>query len=141
MIYYQIQIGRFLLKVLDSDHCIALMHGDIILQEWVQQDEIIAITAISVGEIVHGAYKSYNSEENIARVRLLLPVLTILPFNERAAWKFGWLKAYLEKKGMKLDTADLQIAAIVLARNLILVTHNQKHFQRVPNLKLEDWRV
>jgi tRNA(fMet)-specific endonuclease VapC len=34
---------------------------------------------------------------------------------------------------------DLQIAAIALAHNLILVTHNTEEFQRILRLKIEDW--
>jgi len=33
------------------------------------------------------------------------------------------------------------IAAIVLAHDLIVVTHNIKHFSRVEGLKVEDWEV
>ena len=129
------------MKILDSDHCIAIMRKDINPQQWVQPDEIIAVTTISVGEIVHGAQKSFDSARNMGYVDTLLSSVRILPFDEKAARQFGWLKAHLEKAGMKLPTADLQIAAIALAENLILVTHNQKHFRRVPNLMLEDWRA
>jgi len=43
----------------------------------------------------------------------------------------------LTKIGTPIGAYDYQIAAIALANNLILVTHNTKEFQRVPNL--EDW--
>jgi tRNA(fMet)-specific endonuclease VapC len=36
---------------------------------------------------------------------------------------------------------DTQIAAHALAEELILVTHNTDHFERIPGLKLEDWMV
>jgi tRNA(fMet)-specific endonuclease VapC len=35
----------------------------------------------------------------------------------------------------------LQIAAIALANNLILVTHNTREFERVDGLQLEDWEI
>ena len=129
------------MKILDSDHCIAIMRKEINPQQWVQPDEILAVTTISVGEITHGAHKSYNTDRNMGYVNTLLSSVRVLPFDENAARQFGWLKAFLEKKGTKLAIADLQIAAIALTEGATLITHNQKHFRRVPNLILEDWRA
>ena len=42
------------------------------------------------------------------------------------------------KLGTPIGSYDLQIAAIALANNLILVTHNTREFERVEGLKLED---
>jgi len=39
------------------------------------------------------------------------------------------------------DTNDLQIAAIALAKQLVLVTHNVSEFSRVSNLQWVDWRI
>jgi len=54
-------------------------------------------------------------------------------------YRFGALKAELERHGERLDDGDLQIVAIVLSHAATLVTHNQRHFRRVPGLPLEDW--
>ncbi len=129
------------MKILDSDHCIAILRGQLDLCQWVRPDEILAVTTISVGELIHGAHKSYNPAFNLARVDVLLSAMTILSFDHRAARRFGWLKAYLEQAGMKLPDADLQIASIALTQETPLATHNQKHFKRVPGLALEDWMV
>ncbi|MGH3775657.1 MAG: hypothetical protein ACRDRR_07960 [Pseudonocardiaceae bacterium] len=52
---------------------------------------------------------------------------------------FGVLKAALERRGTPLAEPDLRIASIALSRDLILVTHNVRHFQRVPELTVENW--
>ena len=127
------------MKILDSDHCIAILRGHLDLRHWVQPDTLLAVTTISVGELTHGAHKSFNPAQNIARVDVLLSAMTILPFDTQSARQFGRLKAHLEKVGMKLPDADLQIAAIALTQSVVLATHNQKHFKRVPGLALEDW--
>ena len=127
------------MKILDSDHWVAILRGRLSTSEHAPPDEPLAITAISVGELVHGAMKSARTEENLGRVELLLATTMVLPYDERAAQLFGWLKAHLEKQGMKLADLDLQIASIALAHGLPLVTHNQRHFQRIPGLQLEDW--
>lgn len=127
------------MKILDSDHCIAILRGQLDLRQWVRPNEILAVTTISVGELIHGAHKSFNPASNLARVDVLLSAMTILSFDHRSARRFGGLKAYLERAGARLADADLQIAAIALTQEAPLVTHNQKHFKRVPGLALEDW--
>lgn len=64
---------------------------------------------------------------------------TVLPFDLTAARTFGALKATLERRSTPLAEPDLRIASIVLSRGLILVTRNVQHFQRVPELSVENW--
>ena len=49
------------------------------------------------------------------------------------------LKAKLELSGKRLADLDLQIASIALSRDLPLITHNTRHFTRIPSLQLDDW--
>lgn len=123
------------MKILDSDHCIALLRDTISLPQYEQ----LAITTISIGELFYGVQKSANVEKNLKSVNTLVRRLTILTYDEIAARIFGKVKAELERVGTRLDNADLQIACIVLRHNAVLVTHNQRHFQRIPGLVLEDW--
>ena len=129
------------MKLLDTDHWVALLRGRLSLEGRVSPDEPLAITAISVAELTHGASKSARAEENIARLDILLATLIILPFDEAAARRFGALKAVLEQSGNRLADLDLQIASIALANDLPLITHNTRHFTRIPGLQLDDWLV
>jgi tRNA(fMet)-specific endonuclease VapC len=52
----------------------------------------------------------------------------------------GQIRTKLQKLGTPIGSYDLQIAAIALANDLILVTHNTREFERVEGLKLEDWQ-
>lgn len=100
------------------------------------------MTTISVGELAHGAAKSQQAEDNLARLDVLLAALTILPYDEWSARRFGQLKAQLERAGEVISDPDLQIASIALEHDAPLVTHNQKHFahlSRLAGLVLEDW--
>ena len=47
--------------------------------------------------------------------------------------------ADLRKQGNPIDDIDLLIAGTALAHNLVLVTHNRKHFERIESLQVEDW--
>ncbi len=64
------------MKILDTDHCIALLRGRLTLQGRVDPAEVLAVTAISVGELTHGAAKSARPAENLARVDVLLASVT-----------------------------------------------------------------
>nr|VFJ75789.1 MAG: tRNA(fMet)-specific endonuclease VapC [Candidatus Kentron sp. FW] len=47
--------------------------------------------------------------------------------------------AELRKAGKPLEDIDLLIAGVAVANNLVLITHNQSHFERIPGLEIEDW--
>ncbi|MEK8016923.1 MAG: hypothetical protein VSS75_008650 [Candidatus Parabeggiatoa sp.] len=48
-------------------------------------------------------------------------------------------RAQLAAKGTPIGPYDLQIAAIALVNDLILVTHNTREFSRIEGLVIEDW--
>jgi len=127
------------MKILDTDHCIEILRGKLDVRNKAEPDQELAITSISVGELTHGAHRSSHPEENLARLDVLLAMLTVLPFDEFSARRFGSLKAMLERQGNPLHDLDLQIASIAMENNTILVTHNQHHFARLEGLTLEDW--
>jgi tRNA(fMet)-specific endonuclease VapC len=130
------------MKILDSDHCVAILRGRLDLTDQVSPEEELAVTTVSVGELVHGAAKSQRARDNLARLDVLLAALTILPFDEWAARRFGHLKAELEQAGEVIGDLDLQIASIAVEQDATLVTHNHKHFSRLADpagLTIEDW--
>ncbi|MGE0134562.1 MAG: PIN domain-containing protein, partial [Dehalococcoidia bacterium] len=65
--------------------------------------------------------------------------LAILPFDEPAAREYGQIRAHLEQQGTPIGDADMRIAAIALSNNLVVVTGNVRHFERVPSLSVENW--
>ncbi len=97
-------------------------------------------TAITIGELVYGAYKSNRPEYFIGKLEeLVLPNIQILSFDENAAKIYGKLGASLERKGTPLSEPDLRIASIAICNELIIITGNVKHFLKVPGLTVEDW--
>jgi tRNA(fMet)-specific endonuclease VapC len=100
-----------------------------------------AICSVVKAELFYGAYKSQNHQANLARMNAFANHLVSLPFDDAAAQIYGELRAELERKGTPIGHHDLQIAAISLAYNLTLVTHNTREFSRVPNLLREDWEI
>ena len=100
----------------------------------------IYTSAITVAEIARGAHKSATPPLVLKRLSVTLQALSgVLPFDRRAAEVYGELAAALEKQGLPIGLADVQIAAIALSRDRTVVTHNVTHFNRVGGLRVEDW--
>jgi len=96
-------------------------------------------TAVTLGELLYGAAKR-GSATLTQRVRdLITGALLVVPFDERAAEVYGPLRAQLDSAGRRLDEPDLRIASIARSRDLIVVTGNTRHFNRVPDLEVENW--
>jgi tRNA(fMet)-specific endonuclease VapC len=127
------------MRILDSDHCIAILRKRIDLADHISPDEELATTVINVAELAHGAQRSEHRDDNLARLEVLLSALFVLPFDESAARRFGLLKADLDATGEPLDDLDLQIASIALENNLPLLTNNTRHFARIGGLQLQNW--
>ena len=68
-----------------------------------------------------------------------LSAFEIVPFDDRDAEQFGIIRALLEKQGQPIGVYDLEIASQGLARNMTVVTNNEKEFRRVPGLMVENW--
>ena len=83
--------------------------------------------------------KSATPSKNPSRLTPFLNQFVSLPFDNKAARKFGGIRADLAKAGTPIGPYDLQIAAIALVNRLILVTHNTREFSRIVGLPLEDW--
>jgi predicted nucleic acid-binding protein len=95
-------------------------------------------SAVVVGELFQGAYRSPARDRHLANIEnRILPAVTVLVYDTATARVFGQIRAYLEHQGRRLPDSDLQIAATALYHGLIVVTGNVRHFQRVPGIKLE----
>lgn len=97
-------------------------------------------TAVNWAEICYGLARHPSGKRLRKRYQeLVLPALTILPFDEECAGVYGGLRSGLERQGQRLGEADLMIAAIALRHGLVLVSGNVRHFSRVPGLKVTNW--
>lgn len=127
--------------LLDTNACIA----------WLQNNESVVQRVMKAGEgnvwlctpvkaeLWFGAFKSQRVAENQLRLRTFFNSLPSLTFDDASAEQFGDIRAYLARAGTPIGPYDLQIAAIALAHNLTLVTHNTREFSRVSGLIVEDW--
>ncbi len=100
----------------------------------------MAISAITLAELLHGAEKSSRVSENLAAVEDFCSRLQVLPYGPKAAQHYGAIRAALEKLGQPIGVNDLHIAAHARSEGLVvLVTNNMAEFARVPALEAENW--
>ncbi|MCX8086577.1 MAG: type II toxin-antitoxin system VapC family toxin [Rhodocyclaceae bacterium] len=99
----------------------------------------MAVSAITVAELVHGTEKSAFPARNLAVIEDFFSRLTVLPYTAEAAWHYGSIRAALEKEGQPIGVNDLHIAGHARSLGLTLVSNNLREFERVPGLLLENW--
>ncbi|NER06768.1 MAG: type II toxin-antitoxin system VapC family toxin [Okeania sp. SIO3C4] len=99
----------------------------------------IGVSSICLAELNHGIQKSAKVEENqIGLDEFTLPLI-IVPFDESAANEYGKIRAYLERNGTPIGPMDTLIGAHAKSMDVTLVTNNIKEFERIPDLKIENW--
>lgn len=99
----------------------------------------MAVSSITLAELIHGAEKSNDPSRNLAAVEDFCSRLVVLAYGDKAAWHYGSIRAALEKMGMTVGVNDLHIAAHARSEGLTLVSNNLREFERVPGLVLENW--
>lgn len=101
--------------------------------------EEICISSVTYAELVHGVEKSQAIEKNRLALALLLANIEIVSFDSLAAESYGKIRVDLEKTGTPIGPLDMMIAGHARSLGYTIVTNNTKEFQRVRNLKLENW--
>jgi tRNA(fMet)-specific endonuclease VapC len=99
----------------------------------------MAISTITLAELLHGAEKSQRPSANLAVVEDFCSRLDVLPYTAKAAQHYGSIRAVLEKLGHPIGINDLHIAAHARSEGLTLVSNNLREFIRVPALQTENW--
>lgn len=110
------------------------------IHRFVQHSGGLCIPAIVLAELYTWAYQRTNPTPVIHRIENdLLPDVIVLDFDQGCAKEFGRVRGGLLQQGLSVSRMDLLIAAVALAHNLALVTHNTADYRNVPGLRLEDW--
>ena len=99
----------------------------------------MAISSITLAELIHGAEKSSKVDANMQVVEDFVSRLEVLPYTAKAAQHYGNIRAALEKLGQLIGVNDIHIGAHARSEGLVLVTNNLSEFARVPALQTENW--
>lgn len=101
----------------------------------------LAMSIITLGELRHGAEKSQAREKALATLKRLEASIQVMPLTEAAGQHYGQIRAALEIRGTPIGNNDLWLAAHARAEGWILVTHNEREFNRVEGLRVENWAL
>lgn len=127
--------------LLDTDTCIyALKQNAAVLGHLLGHSrEDIAVSVITEAELRTGAAKSSSPTKTLRLVENFLRPLTILEFTSGDAVSYALVRAKLERAGTPIGPLDTLIAAHAAARNLVLISNNEREFKRVAGLSVQNW--
>lgn len=131
-----------MIYLLDTNTCIAYLRGrtpSIRQRLQALSPNDVAVCSVVKAELFYGSMKSNNPTQALRQQQIFLNSFVSLPFDDQATLVYARIRAQLERAGTPIGSYDLLIAAIALANNLILVTHNTREFGRVEGLAIEDW--
>ncbi|MFT3885603.1 MAG: type II toxin-antitoxin system VapC family toxin [Flavobacteriales bacterium] len=126
--------------LLDTNACIHFMRGMHGMENAVARvgPTSCRISEITYAELLFGVENSDRRKHNLENLERFLLRISILP-----VWPaipvYAKERARLERIGRRVDDFDLLIGATAVHHGLTLVTNNTKHFQRLNDIKLEDW--
>ena len=99
----------------------------------------MAISSITLAELLHGAEKSIRVSDNLSVIEDFCSRLEVLPYGAKAAQHYGAIRAALGKLGQPIGVNDLLIAGHARSEGLVLATNNTSEFACVSALELENW--
>lgn len=129
-----------MIYLLDTNVCVRFLNGrapNVRLHMMSVAKSDIAVCSIVKAELWHGALKSQNPARTRARQDGFLANFISFPFDDLAAQECARIR--LQLASQPIGPLDALIAAIALANNLTLVSHNTREFARIAGLKLDDW--
>lgn len=98
----------------------------------------VCTSVIVAAELRYGAAKK-GSPRLHKRLEVILGALDVLSFEPPADASYGVIRAELERSGTSIGGNDLLIAAQAFAGGYVVVTDNQREFERVAGLRVENW--
>ena len=127
--------------LLDTNICVFFFRdkfnvADIIMKKGYEN---CFVSEISVAELRYGAENSPNPQKNHDLLDAFLQQIGTIPITESIR-VYAKEKVRLKKAGKSIDDEfDLLIGATAIANNMILITDNEKHLNRLSNIKIENW--
>ena len=127
--------------LLDTNICIDVIkrRPELVLDRFNENAAHLAISSITLAELLHGAEKSSQPQRTLAVVEDFCSRLDVLDYGAKAAQHYGQIRASLEQRGTPIGVNDLHIAAHARSEGLTLVSNNLREFERVDGLLYENW--
>ena len=127
--------------MLDTNICIYTIKNQPsqVRDAFISHQDQMSVSTVTAMELIYGAEKSVVPEKNLGVIEGFLARLAVVDFDLHAAEHTGQLRAELKKLGKPIGPYDQMIAGHARSLGLILVTNNEREFERVPGLRTENW--
>ena len=129
--------------LLETSTCIEILRGNQRVRErCIEHNQQCCISIITAIELLYGAYNApeqYRDKE-ISKAKSLIEYYTNVGIDDIPE-VFGIEKIRLESMGQAIEDFDLMIGITGREAGLVVVTHNQKHFNRIDGLETKDWTI
>jgi tRNA(fMet)-specific endonuclease VapC len=107
--------------------------------DYLKEFDVINVSIITYYEIL-GGLKFKKAERQIKEFEEFVSNNTIIHISEQSAKLSGDIYADLRQKGITIGTSDILIAGIAIENELTLVTNNERHYESIEGLKIENWK-
>jgi tRNA(fMet)-specific endonuclease VapC len=127
--------------LLDINICIYVIkrRPESLLERFNRNAAQLAISSITLAELLHGAEKSSDPERSLAVVEDFSSRLEVLAYGAKASQHYGQIRSALGRRGTPIGVNDLDIAAHARSEGLTLVSNNLHEFDRGEGLLCENW--
>ena len=128
--------------MLDTNICIYIIKkrpSTVLTRFKTISSEDLYLSVMTLAELQYGVDKSNAKSKNQKILDDFISRLQVLPWEETAVQYYSKIRNDLEAKGTPIGNMDMLIAAHSKSKNYILVTNNVREFERIPDLKVENW--
>ena len=125
--------------LIDTDWVIHYLNGrnDVVERLHILRPDGLGLSIVALAELYEGVYSSRDPEKDEQGLNDFLRGITVLGLDEETARIFGRERGRLRRAGQRIGDMDLFIAATALQYDLILLTNNRRHFDRISGLRIE----
>lgn len=127
--------------MLDTNICIYTIKNlpTQVREAFMRHQDQLCLSTVTAMELIYGAEKSAVPEKNLRVIERFLARLAVMDYDIHAAEHTGQLRAELQKQGTPIRPYDQMITGHARSLGLILVTNNEREFERVSGLRVENW--
>ena len=127
--------------MLDIDTCIYWLNGVQSVRENVIRvgEDRLYISIVTLAELKFGAYNSNRVNDNLRRICDFLSKVKVILITDEIADLFGKIKSELRRKGQIISDIDIFIICTGIANEMIIVSNNEEHFNRVAGITIQNW--
>jgi predicted nucleic acid-binding protein len=128
--------------ILDTSIIIEAERGRLDLERFVtgREAEPFGLSIITVAELLHGVERADTDARRLQRsafVEKVIEIFPLYPIDLQTTRVYASIWANLHRHGTLIGAHDMLIGATAIAHGFSIATFNQRHFSRIPGLRIE----